>query len=85
MVHLQIVKGFLTGRVITEPEETRACVRFEARFEPHTNTEVTVTGSAREEARKVKVGDRITIEKLANLGYCKVAARSLARLVSIPV
>ena len=73
----------LVGTVLDQPSETRSVVRFNARFLPHVETEVTVSGAAREEARKVNAGDRIRLEKLANIGPCKIASRSVTRLVNV--
>lgn len=79
------MKGSLCGKVISPPKETKSCVRFMMEFRPHEETEITITGSARDEARKVKIGDRVAIEKCASIGYLQFSARSVTRLVSVPV
>lgn len=79
-----MAKGFHIGKVIESPTESAHCVRFFAEFAKHEMTEVITRGSARSEAKKLKVGDRVLISKYADIGYLQIAAKEIARLVSVP-
>lgn len=79
------MKGTLVGTVLSQPSETRSCVRFMAQFLPHVETEVTVVGPGMDEARKVNAGNRVRLEKLARIGAGKIRSASVTRLVNVPV
>jgi hypothetical protein len=79
------MKKPLIGNVMEPPRETRNCVRFMATFAPHEITEVVVSGTSREEARKLATGDRFMLGKWANLGYLQLAGKQITRFVTVPI
>ena len=80
------MKQSLIGEVVSSPNEGQYCTTFMARFTKHEESEVKITDpQVKRLARTVIVGDRVLIRKWANIGYLKIAARDLTRLVNVPV
>lgn len=79
------MKQSLIGEVVSAPQEGPYCTTFNARFSRFEEMEVKIEKPPiKRLARMVKVGDRVLIRKWANIGYLKIVASDIERLVNVP-